>query len=79
MSRILGLGDSDKLQDSAIDYYMHQRSIFVDKIEGGIPNSQVSLLQIVDFTKDYFEAVSFKNLFIFLDFQNKQLGALILE
>jgi len=39
MSRILGLGDSDKLQDSAIDYYMHQRSIFVDKIEGGIPNS----------------------------------------
>jgi len=39
MSRMLGLKDSERLHDSTVDYFLHLRNTFIDKIEGGHPNS----------------------------------------
>lgn len=66
MSRLLGLAPNERPNDSAIDYYIAQRHHFIEKMEGGVANQQVSMMQIVDYTRDFYE-------------HNKSLGAIILQ
>ena len=58
MARLLGLSPFPNPSDSATDFYLSMRNLFIDKMEGGIANQQVTMMQLVDFTRDFFDNVS---------------------
>ena len=59
VSRLLGLAPFPTPNEAVVDFFLTMRNLFIDKMEGGTPNQQVSMLQIVDFTRDFFDNVSF--------------------
>ncbi len=64
MVKLLGLSTSNQVSlcEGVLEYYLHQRNLFLDKVESG--NQIVSLQQVVDFTKDYYEQVRLHHLWL---------------